>query len=234
MPDLLESWPGADRRRPSRGTQGWSVREPLARWLEAEGRSVGGLRVLDVGCGVKPYFPFFASAREYVGVDLVQTGYADLVGPIEQLPVEDASFDVVLCIQVLEHVDDPVRAIRELHRVTRPGGRVLLSTHGTQGYHPVPNDHWRWTHTGLERLFNTSSPWRSVSVVPGAGTCACLGMLLTTYVDLAAQRAHAVWVGRMVCHAVNRVAGAIDARAASLREPRPGSLFANYHVVAER
>ncbi len=234
MPDSLGSWPGADRRRPGRGDQGWAVREPLARWLEAEGQAAAGLRVLDVGCGVKPYFPFFATAREYVGVDLVETEHADLVGSVEQLPVEDGAFDIVLCIQVLEHVDDPARAIRELHRVTRPGGRVLLSTHGTQVYHPSPADYWRWTHTGLARLFETSASWRSVTVTPGAGTCACLGMLLTTYIHFAAKRLHAVWAGQIVNRVVNRLAGGIDARVASLREPLPGSLHANYHVVAER
>ena len=111
---------------------------------------------------------------------------------------------------------------------------MLLSTHGTQVYHPAPSDHWRWTHTGLVRLFETSATWRSVTVTPGAGTCACLGMLLGTYVNLAAKRVHAVWAGRLVNRAINRVAGFIDRRAPSLREPQPGSLFANYHVVAER
>ena len=234
MPDVRDSWPGLDHRRPSRGLQNWAVREPLARWLEAEGRAAEGLRVLDVGCGVKPYLPFFATAREYVGLDLVRTEHADVVGTAEQLPLDDASFDLVLCLQVLEHVDDPGQAIRELHRVTRPGGRVLLSTHGTQVYHPSPADYWRWTHTGLERLFVTSATWRSITVTPGAGTCACLGMLLATYVNLATKRLHAVWLGRLVNHAVNRVAGWLDRLAPSLREPRPGALLANYHVVAER
>jgi len=233
VPDQGE-WPGADRRRPSRGERSWSMLEPLSRWLEAEGSRAAGLRVLDVGCGVKPYLPFFAGAREYVGVDVVPTEHADVVGTAEQLPLADGAYDVVLCIQVLEHVDDPTRAIRELHRVTRPGGRVLLSTHGTQVFHPTPNDHWRWTHTGLERLFATSATWRSVTVTPGAGTGACLGMLLATYVNLAAKRLHAVWLGRLLNRAVNRLAGWLDRLTPSLREPRPGALFANYHVVAER
>ena len=59
-------------------------------------------------------------------------------------------------------------------------------------------------------------------------------MLLAAYVNLAAKRLHVVWLGRLVNRAINRVAGAIDRIAPSLREPRAGSLFANYHVVAER
>jgi SAM-dependent methyltransferase len=228
------SWPGEDRRHPSKGLPSWSVREPLARWLEQEGRSAKGLRVLDVGCGVKPYYPFFSTASDYVGVDVADNPQADLQGTIEQLPVEDESFDIVLCLQVLEHVEDPAQAVRELHRVTRPGGRVLAATHGTQVYHPLPEDHWRWTHTGLERLFNRNGEWRSVRIEPGAGTCACIGLLVANAVDLLTQRLHMIWAGMLVNRVVNTVAAAIDRRSRLLREPVPGSIFANYHVVAER
>jgi SAM-dependent methyltransferase len=230
----VTGWPGEDRRNPAKGLPSWSVREPLARWLEEEGRGVRGLRVLDVGCGVKPYYPYFASADAYVGVDVGGNPNADLEGSVEALPVEDGAYDVVLCLQVLEHVDDPDRAVRELHRVTRPGGRVLASTHGTQVYHPHPGDHWRWTHTGLERLFARNGDWRSVRVVPGAGTAACLGMLIAEAIDVFTQKLHVVRAGMLINRAVNSAAAALDARVRVLREPVPGSLFANYHVLAER
>ena len=130
----------------------WVVRSALARWLAAQAAELGEgtpVRILDVGCGVKPYYPFFADvASEYVGVDVVENPAAELLGPVEALPVDDASYDVVLCTQVLEHCDDPAQAVRELRRVTRPGGRVLASTHGVQVYHPSPTDYWRWTAPG--------------------------------------------------------------------------------------
>jgi SAM-dependent methyltransferase len=226
--------PGEEHRRPRIGLPNWSIREPLARWIEAEGATAGGLRILDVGCGVKPYLPYFATAAEYVGLDVADNPLADLQGSAEELPVDDASFDIVLCLQVLEHLEDPARAVRELHRVTRPGGRVLASTHGTQVYHPLPVDHWRWTHTGLERLFAGNGEWRSISVAPGAGSCACLGMLLATYINILARHAHAVWAGELVNNVVNRTSAAIDASSAMLRDTVPGSLIANFHVVAER
>lgn len=232
-----DEWPGARRRRPPTSAPTYALLEPLARWLESEAtaahRERGRYRVLDVGCGVKPYFPFFEPyADEYVGVDVGDNPAADLEGRVEDLPVEDGTFDVVLCTQVLEHCDDPARAVRELRRVVAPGGRVLLSTHGVQVYHPVPNDFWRWTHTGLERLFLTNAEWAAVSVRPASGTAACLALLLSTYVDLAAQNAHVAPLGRALVRALNVAGAAIDGRSARLREPGAGTIHANYHVVA--
>ena len=227
------SWPGEARRRPARSEATYAVRAPLARWLEQEGAAAAGLRVLDVGCGVKPYYPFFAGAESYVGVDVVENPAADLIGPVEALPVEDGSFDIVLCNQVLEHCDDPAQAVWELRRVTAPGGRVLASTHGVQVYHPSPNDLWRWTHAGLERLFRDNADWAALDVRPGAGTTACLGMLTAHYLDLLAQRARLRRAARPLVSLVNGAAEALDGRIASLREPQPGTIFANYHVVAE-
>ena len=229
----LADWPGRPRREPSRRSPTYAVREPLARWLRAEAEAAAGCRVLDVGCGDKPYYPFFASrASEFVGVDVANPA-ADLEGTAESLPLPDGGFDVVLCTQVLEHTDDPARAVRELRRVVAPGGRVLASTHGVQVYHPTPDDLWRWTHAGLERLFRDNGDWSSLTVTPGAGTAGSVGLLVSIYVDLLAKRARARRLGGAVVATINGVAEALDSRVTSLREPRPGTLFANYHVRAE-
>jgi SAM-dependent methyltransferase len=229
----MGDWPGAERRDPPRSSPTWVVRHALAAWLREQAdalRDRAPVRIIDVGCGVKPYYPFFADvASEYVGVDVVENPAAELLGPVEALPVDDASFDVVLCTQVLEHADDPVQAVRELRRVTRPGGRVLASTHGVQVYHPSPVDYWRWTHEGLRRLFTTSAEWGDVSVVPAAGTASALAMLLGTYVEIALRRTVRA---RPPVYALNRLGAALDARAAMLRDPVPGSLIPNLHVVA--
>jgi len=200
---------------------------------ERAGEAYEGARVLDVGSGVKPYFPFFEPyASEFVSVDIANPA-ADLEGAVEDLPVPDGSFDVVICNQVLEHCADPAQAVRELRRVVAPGGRVLASTHGVQVYHPAPDDLWRWTHAGLERLFAQNGDWRSVTVTPSSGTTACVGMLISIYVEQAAKRARLLPLGRTVIAGVNRAARAIDARSELLRSTRPGTIHANYHVVAE-
>ena len=227
-----EDWPGGERRRPRLSSPTWVVRAPLAAWLEEQSREAGtGYRVLDVGCGVKPYYPFFAErAAAYVGVDVVPNPVAELLGPVEALPVEDGSFDLVLCTQVLEHCDDPAQAVRELRRVTAPGGRVLASTHGVQVYHPSPHDLWRWTHEGLSRLFGQNADWTAVTVTPAAGTTSALAMLLGTYIEIALRRTP---LARPPVWLLNRAAAALDRRVPSLRAPLPGSLIPNFHVVAD-
>ena len=228
------------RLDPPLSATGYAVRAPLARWLAAEARRAADdfgepYRLLDVGCGEMPYRPIFAlHASEIVGLDAVENPRAALRGPIEAIPAPDGSFDVVLCAQVLEHVDDPAQGISELHRVLRPGGRVLLSTHGTMVYHPNPVDLWRWTGAGLERLFSANGAWASVTVTPGAGTASTLAMLNALYLDHVLRRGLLRPLRRRVVAAVNRVGRAVDSRVSALRDERPGTLTANYHVVAEK
>ena len=186
-----------------------------------------------MGCGTKPYEPFFRDAvAEYVGVDVANPA-AELEGTVEDIPVRDGSFDLVLCTQTLEHANDPARAVRELRRVVAAGGRVLASTHGVQVYHPNPDDLWRWTHAGLERLFRENGDWSAVEVMPASGTTACLGMLVAIYINLLAKRLRAGALASPLIASINAAAAAVDRAIPRLREPGPGTIFANYHVVAE-
>ena len=218
------------RLDPPRSSVQYAVRRPLVDWLAAQ--DVRGLRVLDVGCGDRPYERLLAGAAELVGFDVPGNPHADLHGSIDAIPVEDRSFDLVVCLQVLEHVSDPPAAIRELRRVVRRGGRVLVTTHGVYPFHPNPDDFWRWTHDGLARLFRTNAQWESVTVRPGAGTAATIAMLVAHGVDLLFKRLGARPLATPFVVALNWTGEALERGVPALREPIPGSLHANYHVEA--
>jgi SAM-dependent methyltransferase len=112
-----------------------------------------GGKVLDYGCGVVAYRRFFPADAEYAAADLPGNPHASLpLDPDGTVPVAGDEFDALLSTQVLEHVPDPQLYLSECFRVLRPGGRMLLSTHGTFVYHPDPQDYWRWTCAGLKKV----------------------------------------------------------------------------------
>ena len=120
--------------------------------LAGELRVPPGGRVVDYGCADVPYRRLFGPDVDYVAADLPGNPAATVeLRDDGTLPLEDGSADAVLSTQVLEHVEDPGRYLEECRRVLRPGGRMLLSTHGLMVYHPDPDDFWRWTCAGLRR-----------------------------------------------------------------------------------
>lgn len=107
-------------------------------------------RLLDFGCADQPYRTFIPSWVDYIGADLRGNALAQIeIGADGRLQAETASFDAVLSTQVLEHVGDPALYLAEALRVLRPGGHLLITTHGMMVLHRDPVDYWRWTSDGL-------------------------------------------------------------------------------------
>jgi len=105
--------------------------------------------VVDMGCGDRPYEPLFRSQScHYVCCDI--EGEVDvLLEPGRPVDLPGESADGVVSFQVLEHVWDLDWYLGECHRILKPGGWLLLSTHGTWLYHAHPTDFRRWTRDGL-------------------------------------------------------------------------------------
>ena len=78
----------------------------------------------------------------------------DYVGSVNEIPCGKNSFDVVIAQEVLEHVVSPSLAITEIFRVLKVGGYVYLQLPFIIGYHPCPNDYWRFTHEGIKQLLD--------------------------------------------------------------------------------
>ena len=106
-----------------------------------------GLRILDAGCGSQRYRShcdhldyagqdfgeYSADAKKMMGggdtpnPTAYPYGVLDYVSDIWDIPAEDATFDAVLCTEVLEHVPYPIASVRELARVLKPGGLLILT-----------------------------------------------------------------------------------------------------------
>ncbi len=110
-------------------------------------------RTLDYGCGGSPYRELLPALRPYVRADIPPGEGLDLTLDADGLlPSEPAgSYDVVLSTQVLEHVPDAPRYLAEAFRLLRPGGALIVTTHGLIPEHGCPYDFHRWTSDGLAR-----------------------------------------------------------------------------------
>ena len=118
--------------------------------------------VLDIGAADGWVGKILDPSVHYVSIDTPETGEAlygarpDVFANGKQLPFSDACADAVVCLEVIEHVDDPVRLVSEISRVLRPGGRLFLSVPFLYPIHDAPYDFQRYTRHGIKNLVNQS------------------------------------------------------------------------------
>jgi 2-polyprenyl-3-methyl-5-hydroxy-6-metoxy-1,4-benzoquinol methylase len=145
------------RGSPSRLRYDYLVLHHLARDIEALIDAIpvrdASPRALDLGCGESPYSRVLEKRGFSVRtLDTTREKGADYEGTAEATGLEDASFDLVLCTQVLEHCERPWLAASEITRVLKPGGALLVSVPHLWFYHPHPGDYWRFTQEGVVAL----------------------------------------------------------------------------------
>ncbi|MCW5798244.1 MAG: class I SAM-dependent methyltransferase [Nitrospira sp.] len=141
-------------------------------------------RVLDVGCGTQPYRRLFLTA-DYTGMELdTQENRAckraDVFYGGHAFPFDGESFDSLVCSQVLEHVFTPGEFVRELHRVLRPGGFLLLTVPFVWDEHEQPYDYARYTSFGLLALMREAG-FEVVEHVKTMGDVRVLCQLVNAY-----------------------------------------------------
>lgn len=90
---------------------------------------------------------------------------ANLQGDVQALPFRNASVDGLVCFDVLEHVPDPPSAVREIHRVLKPGGAAVLTLPFFHPYHGAGaySDFWRFSWDVVDLLFSRFSRWEAIA-----------------------------------------------------------------------
>lgn len=102
---------------------------------------------LNIGSGITNY------STQIINFDLQQFANVNVIGDLFSLPFRDNTFDYVFSIYVLEHVPNPELAIKEMHRVLKPGGICYSFIPFIQGFHAAPNDYVRFTSSGVVNYF---------------------------------------------------------------------------------
>ena len=120
-------------------------------------------KLLDFGCGSKPYKNLF-NVEEYIGLDM-DVGDAhshnneqiDVLYEGKEIPFESSHFDSIFCSEVFEHVFELEDTLKELNRVCKPGGYMLVTVPFIWDEHEVPYDFGRYTSFGIKYLLNKHS-----------------------------------------------------------------------------
>jgi SAM-dependent methyltransferase len=148
--------------------------EVQANWIIRQLKDLpAGSRILDAGAGELRFMPH-CSHLQYVAQDFAEydgggdglglhpgkwdNTRLDIVSDITCIPVDDESFDAILCSEVFEHIPDSIAAVREFSRILKPGGTLLITAPFNSLTHFAPyhfcghNRYWYMHHLPLMGL----------------------------------------------------------------------------------
>jgi 2-polyprenyl-3-methyl-5-hydroxy-6-metoxy-1,4-benzoquinol methylase len=145
-------------------------------------RDLAGRRVLEIGCG-RGGFSCWLAMRPAPPAEMVATDYSSVAvekgrayarsagingitwrtGDIQNIDQPDASFDTVISCETIEHVPDPAKAVRELGRVLKPGGRLFLTTPNYMGTYGLYRGYLRLTG---RRFTEVGQPINQFTMLP--------------------------------------------------------------------
>lgn len=190
-------------------------------------RNKKDLLILDVGCGEKPYYPFFTNYSSiYVGIDLNKTKFVDVICCAQYLPFKDHTFEIVICTQVLEHVEAPNIVIENIFNKLKKEGFLFLSTHGIWMVHPHPFDFWRWTDLGLKKLLTNFS---TVEVHDCGGSVSSIIQLFNLFIPTERMK-RLSFLGRLLFVFLNKTGEVLDSKYGQ----RGPNLIVNYLAIAKK
>ncbi len=139
-------------------------------------------KCIDIGCGDMPFRSLIEKhVSQYDSID-IEKRIPDVkyLADIQDMGVLDSdSYDSALCLDVLEHVPNPFKAISEIHRILKKGAKLVCSVPHLSRLHEEPHDYYRYTKYGLRYLFENAG-FRIISIEPTGGMFCFLGHQLST------------------------------------------------------
>jgi ubiquinone/menaquinone biosynthesis C-methylase UbiE len=123
--------------------------------LEKAKKYIKGL-VLDVGGGRKRGFFKRPKESEWLILDINKKFSPNIVADAQDLPIKSSEIDVLKCTELLEHVENPERVLKESHRVLKTNGILILSVPFNFGIHGDPHDFQRFTDYKLKKLLENN------------------------------------------------------------------------------
>jgi len=172
-------------KHPNLGHHNWLVYKIMDKAIGEAVRKYAKGKLLDIGCGEKPYEnmtkPYIT---EHVGLDhensIPNKSKVDLFGNAYNILVENEYFDTILCTAVLEHLEEPHKAIMETNRVLKTGGYCIYTVPLFWHLHEEPRDFYRFTKYGLKYLFEKNG-FEIVELKPLSGFWVTFGQLFVYY-----------------------------------------------------
>jgi SAM-dependent methyltransferase len=134
------------------------IRKGIYNALKSRAENYEG-RILDFGCGIKPYESLFTNASEYIGVDYdlgeqsPENSKVDFFYDGKTLPFSDNSFDNIVCFEVIEHIFNPEEIIPELYRVLKKDGKAIFTFPFAWPEHSQPYDYARYSSFSSKFIF---------------------------------------------------------------------------------
>jgi len=151
----------------------WLVHRIHDQELERALRNYAHGILVDIGCGIKPYIALTRGlVTKHIGIDHSDMPHdrakIDVFASAYDTSLPSCYADTILCTAVLEHLERPQDAIREMYRILKPGGHMILSAPLFWHLHEEPRDFYRYTRYGLAHLFTTAG-FEILEIKPLAG-----------------------------------------------------------------
>ncbi len=104
--------------------------------------------VVNLGSGTNRLHP------EVINLDLFPFKNVDVVSDVADTPFKDSVVDAVILDSVMEHLPDTQGAMKEISRIIKPDGLIIMTSLFMYPYHSSPNDFFRWTEEGMKKVLN--------------------------------------------------------------------------------